>query len=115
MAHSGQLADRVREELSHERNVQERRMFGRIAFMVNGKMCITAGDDRLMCRIDPEVHDEALKRTGSRTVSMRGREYRGFVYVDEKGLKSRKQFEYWIGLALNFNKRAKASARKRKR
>ncbi len=89
-------------------------MFGGIAFMVNGKMCISAGKDRLMFRIDPAIHEKALKRKGCRTVVMKGREYIGYVYVSEEGIKTKEEFEYWIGLALDFNKKAKASKRRKK-
>lgn len=89
-------------------------MFGGLAFMVNGKMCINVGKDRLMCRIDPAMHEKALKRKGCRTVMMKGRDYIGYVYVYEEGLKIKKDFDYWIKLALDYNERAKASAKKKK-
>lgn len=57
-------------------------MFGGTAFMVNGKMCITAGLHRLMCRIDPVRHQTALKRKGARTVRMKGRTYIGYIHVN---------------------------------
>jgi len=40
---------------------------------------------------------------------MKGREYRGFVYVNEEGIKTKSDLDYWIGLALDFNKLAKSS------
>ncbi len=113
MAYNDQLTDRVRHALARVRNVREESMFGRVAFMVNGRMCITAGDRRLLCRIDPDLHDRALRRAGASTLKMRGREYRGFVNVGEKGLRTRKQLGYWVGLTLEFNKRAKVSRKKR--
>jgi uncharacterized protein (UPF0128 family) len=60
-----QLTDRVRKALARIRNVKEKRMFGRVVFMVNGKMCMTSGSDRLMLRIDPKSHaavDKAERR-----------------------------------------------------
>lgn len=89
-------------------------MFGGLAFMVNGKMCINVGKDRLMCRIDPALHENALKRKGCRTVIMKGREYKGFVYVNDEGLKTKEDFDYWIELALDYNEQAKASTKKKK-
>ncbi len=77
-------------------------------------MCISAGDDKIMCRIDPAIHEEALSKKGCATVKMKGRDYIGYVHVTEDGFKSKKDFEYWIGLCLDFNKRAKASAKKKK-
>jgi TfoX/Sxy family transcriptional regulator of competence genes len=114
MAYNEELAQRVRKALSHIRLVEEKKMFGGIAFMVNGKMCITVGKDRMMFRVDPAIHDSALKRKGSRTMMMKGREYKGYIQVNESGVKNNEDFDYWIGLALDFNRKAKASL-KRKR
>jgi TfoX/Sxy family transcriptional regulator of competence genes len=115
MAFNEELTLRVRGALSHLRKVEEKKMFRGVTFMVNGKMCVSAGDNRIMCRIDPSVYESVLTRRGCSPVIMRGREYRGFVYVDEDAIKSKRDFDYWIGLALEFNKRAKASRKNGKR
>jgi len=115
MAYNEKLTKRIREALAHLPNVEEKRMFSGITFMVNGKMCVSAGDDRMMCRIDPELHDEAVKKKGCRTVEMKGRQYKGYVYVSEEGMKSQKDFDYWIELALDFNKRAKATPKRKRK
>jgi hypothetical protein len=83
--------------------------------MVNGKMCVSAGKDRIMCRIDPAFYEEALKRKGCRPMIMRGREYKGFVHVSGQVLKTKKDLDYWIRLALDFNKKAKASTKRKKK
>jgi TfoX/Sxy family transcriptional regulator of competence genes len=107
MAYSEKLADKIRQALAHIPNVEEKQMFGRIAFMVNNKMCLTAGADRMMCRIDPGIHEEAVKKEGCHTVVMKGRKYKGYVYVNEDHLKTKKDFNYWVTLALAFNKKIK--------
>ena len=109
MAYNEKLTARIRESLSHLSKVEEKRMFRGVTFMVNGKMCISAGDDKIMCRIDPAIHDEVIKRKGCETVTMRGREYKGYVYVNGAAFKTKRELDYWIGLALDFNKRAKSS------
>jgi len=114
MAYNEKLTARIREALVHLTNVEEKRMFRGVTFMVNDKMCISAGDNKIMCRIDPSIHDEVLKRKGCETVKMKGREYRGYVYVSEEGIKTKKDLDYWIGLALEFNKRAKSSKKNKK-
>jgi len=114
MAYNEKLAEKIRNALEAVANVEEKRMFRGISFMVNGKMCISVGDDEMMCRIDPAVHDAALKKKGCRTVMMRNREYKGWVYINEEGRKTKKDFDYWIKLALDFNKYAKASKKKGK-
>ena len=114
MASNEKLTNRVRQALSDIPNAEEKRMFSGITFMVNGKMCISVGDDRIMCRIDPNIHDEVVVRKGARSVQMKGREYRGYVYVNEDGIKAKKDFDFWVNLSLEFNKRAKASKPKAK-
>jgi len=109
MPYSEVLAERVRSALARVRRVEEKRMFGGIAFMVNGKMCINVGPKRIMARIDPNAHEAALRRKGVRTVKMGRREYIGYVHVDEHVLRTRNQLGYWVTLALDFNKRAKSS------
>jgi TfoX/Sxy family transcriptional regulator of competence genes len=114
MAYSEKLADRVREALAYLHKVEEKRMFRGITFMVNGKMCVSVGDNRIMCRIDPALHEEVVEKNGCRTVKMKGREYKGFVHVSEEAMKSKKEFDYWIGLALDFNEKAKATTKRKK-
>ena len=82
--------------------------------MVEKKLCVTVGKKRIMCRIDPAIHEEVLQRNGCRTVVMKGRQYRGYVYLDAEAIKTKNELEHWVGLALNYNSRAKASTRKRK-
>ena len=98
------LIDRVRAALSDVPGVKEKRMFGSTAFMVRGKMCVTARAERIMCRIAPAFHDAAVKRPGCQTVVMRGRQYRGYVYVAAEALETKRELMYWIRLALNYNK-----------
>jgi TfoX/Sxy family transcriptional regulator of competence genes len=115
MAHNDDLTHRVKAALAGVSPVDEKRMFGGTAFMVHGKMCVTVNQDRIMCRIDPALHDAALERTGCRTVIMKGRPYRGYVYVDAAVLTTESDLEYWVGLALDYNPKARASTRKRRR
>ena len=108
-----EILSRVRAALAHVPRVTEKRMFGSMAFMVHGKMCVTVNQDRIMCRIDPALHDAALERTGCRTVIMKGRPYRGYVYVDAEALTTAGDLESWLGLALEYNPKARASTRKK--
>jgi TfoX/Sxy family transcriptional regulator of competence genes len=103
MVRDDNLLSRVRAALGYVPKVEEKRMFGGTAFMVRGKMCISVGRGRIMCRIDPAFHDAALKRKGSQTVVMKGRQYRGYVYVDAESLRTKDALQYWIDLALKYN------------
>ena len=109
MAYNEKLADRIRERLAGLRNVEEKKMMGGLTFMYNGKMCIGIIKDDLMCRIDPSLHEQAIAKKGCRTMDFTNRPMIGYILIDESGMKSKADFEYWIGLALDFNKKAKAS------
>src|SRR5258708_7535237 len=108
------LIGRVRAALSGRIDFQEKRMFGGVTFMVREKMCISAGKGRIMCRIDLDVHESALKREGCRTVIMKGRQYRGYVYVDADALKAQSKLDYWINLSLEYNGKSTNAPRKRR-
>jgi TfoX/Sxy family transcriptional regulator of competence genes len=112
MAYNEKLADRIRQVLVDKRKVEEKQMMGGLAFMVNDKMCVGVGKDEMMCRIDPDVREEALSKTGCRVMDITGKPMKGFVLIDETGMRSKKQFDYWIGLCLEFNKKAKSSKKK---
>jgi TfoX/Sxy family transcriptional regulator of competence genes len=114
MAHNEQLADRIRTALENVQNVEEKKMFSGLTFMVNDKMCISVGPDRIMCRIDPEKHAMLVELNGCRSMTMKGNECIGFVYVDEDVLKTKKQLDYWINLCLEYNPHAKPSKKKGK-
>ena len=114
MAFNEKLANRVREALVEIPGVEEKFMFGGICFMVNGKMCMGVATDELMCRIDPSWQEEALEKTGCRPMDFTGRPMKGYVFVSHEGMKTKKQLDYWINLCLEFNKKAKASKKKKK-
>lgn len=109
MAYNEKLADRIRKALKDVRTVNEKEMMGGVTFMVNDKMCIGIIKDEMMCRIDPDLQDEALGKAGCRIMDFTGRPMKGYIMVDETGMKGKREFEYWIHLCLEFNKRAKSS------
>lgn len=115
MAYSIKLADRIRTFLEGIPNlkVDEKQMFSGLAFLVNGKMCINVSHENLMCRFDPELEQEVAEQVGFLPMVMRGKQLRGYCYVSEEGYKSRANFEYWLKLCLDFNKKAKASKLKK--
>lgn len=114
MAYNEKLADRIRAALAHLPKVEEKKMFSGVTFMVNGKMCVCVSGDEMMCRFDPALQETAVEKNGFRTMIMKGREYKGWGSISEAGIKSKKDFDYWVGLSLDFNKRAKASKKSKK-
>ncbi len=110
MAYNEKLADRIREiiALTHK-NVEEKRMFAGLCFMVNDKMCVGVHEDRIMVRLDPAVLDEVIEKEGCEPMNFTGKVMRGFVFVNERVLKTKKQLDYWVQLGLAYNKFAKSS------
>ena len=113
MPYNEKLAERIRESLAGVKKVKEKERMGGLTFMVNDKMCIGVIQDEMMCRIDPELQDEVLSKKGCRIMDFTGRPMKGYVMVDESGMKSKKDFDYFISLCLSFNKIAKSSKRKK--
>lgn len=113
MAYSENLANRIRATLASVKRVKEKEMMGGLTFMVNDKMCVGIIQDEMMCRIAPEEQAAALERTGCRIMDFTGRPMKGYVMVDESGMKTKKEFEAWIRLCLDFNKVAKSSKKKK--
>jgi TfoX/Sxy family transcriptional regulator of competence genes len=114
MAYNEQLADQVREILVNQPQVVEKQMMGGVTFMVNDKMCVGIIKDELIARIDPDIYDEALEKPGCHPMDFTGKPMKGWVYISPEGIEKVKDLECWIGLALDFNKNAKASKNKRK-
>ncbi len=112
MAYDETLVERVRSSLPKSSRVEEKKMMGGLTFMVNGKMGVGVQADEIMCRIDPDIQELALKKKGSRVMNFTGKPMRGFVFVKKDSIKTPKDFNYWINLALDFNKKAKASKKR---
>ncbi len=115
MAYNEKLSNRIRESLADMSNIEEKLMFGGVCFMLNGKMCVGVTKDEMMCRIDPEVYQEVLEKKGCREMVFTGRAMKGYVFVSDEGMKTKKDFDYWINLCLEFNSKAKASRKKKTR
>ncbi len=115
MSYNIALAERIRNHLAafSKHKVNEKKMFGGLAFMVNDKMCICASGENLMCRFDPEMEKELVMKKGYLPMIMRGKELKGYCYIEPVGFKAKKDFEYFISLCLDYNTKAKASKKKK--
>ncbi len=113
MPYDDKLAGRVRDILKRQTGVEERRMMGGLTFMVGGKMCVGVLRGDLMARIAPEDYESALQRKGCREMDFTGRPVRGFVFVGPEGTGTDEGLRTWITLALDFNRRAKSSRKKK--
>jgi TfoX/Sxy family transcriptional regulator of competence genes len=86
MAYDEALAERIRELTGDERNVSDMKMFGGLAFLVNGNMAVAAsGQGGLLVRVDPAESDELVRTTNAEPMEMRGRTMPGWLRVDPRG------------------------------
>jgi len=111
MAYSVELADRIREYLVTIPNlkIEEKPMFGGLAFLVNDKMCINVSGENLMCRFNPNLLEELAERSGFLPMIMKGKQMNGYCYVEPIGFTRKADFEFWVNLCLDFNEQAKSS------
>jgi TfoX/Sxy family transcriptional regulator of competence genes len=113
MAYNQILANRIREQLQDFASIEEKEMMGGLCFMLNDKMCVGVFKDELMCRLDPELYEEALEKTGCHQMDFTGKPMKGWVLIEDSGMKTVADLNYWIGLAVDYNERAKSSKKKK--
>ena len=115
MPYNERLAERVRSVLEKRKMAfAEKRMMGGLCFLVDDKMCVGVEKDRLMVRMDPDGYEAALKRKGAAPMDFTGRPMRGFVFVSPDGTRSISALDHWVGLAIEYNPRAKSSKKREK-
>ena len=104
MAFSEALAERIRQRLARRKNVEERKMFGGIGFLLHGNLLVGVWKDSLVVRLGPEEGEEALKEPHVRDFDITGRPMKGWVLVGPDGVEDDEQLTDWIERAPKFVK-----------
>ena len=102
MAYDETLAERVRGSLAGRSGIDERRMFGGLAFMLDGNMCCCVTERGLMVRVGPDAYDDALAQPYAGVMDMTGRPMRGWVLVEFDGLASDASLARWVTQGADF-------------
>lgn len=102
MVFSKSLADRVRQVVKGRRNIVEKRMFGGLVFLLNGKMLVGIWETSLIARLGIEQAKMALKKANVSQFEVADRPMKGWVMVDPDGLESDLQLADWVELATEF-------------
>ena len=103
MAYDEDLANRIRELLGPEPGVEEKRMFGGLAFLINGNMSVAAsGQGGLLVRVPREDSDKLAERAHVSPMVMAGREARGWLRVDEAGVQTKRQLHSWVNRGVGY-------------
>ncbi len=97
MTYDEDLANRIRELILSQPEVSEKRMFGGVAFLINGNMAVSAsGQGGLLLRIDPAETDALLAKSYAERFEMRGRSMSGWLRVQPEGLRTKTQLQRWV-------------------
>jgi TfoX/Sxy family transcriptional regulator of competence genes len=103
VAYDEELADRIRELLGSKRGLTEKKMFGGLAFLIEGNMAVAAsGQGGVLVRVDPVQTDTLLETTNARLMEMRGRPMRGWLRVDPEDLRTKRQLARWVNLGATY-------------
>jgi TfoX/Sxy family transcriptional regulator of competence genes len=115
MGYNERLAERIRAILADERAISERKMFGGIAFLVDGKMCCGVLGDELVVRVGPARHEDALRKPHTRPMDFTGRPMTGMIYVTTAGVSRGPALRHWVEAGLTAARDAPARRRPRPR
>ncbi len=102
MSYDEGLAERIRDVLAFREDITEKKMFGGIAFLLGGNMCVGVVNDVLMVRVGAEACDAALNEPHVRPMDFTGRPLKGFVYVDPDGIDDDEALQAWIERGVAF-------------
>lgn len=102
MAYDEGTAQRLRDLLVDRDDVVEKKMFGGIAYMVRGNMCIGVNKETLMVRVGKEKHDEAVSQPHARPMDFTGKPMQGFIFVEPAGYESDEDLENWLERGLEY-------------
>ena len=102
MAYDEVLAERIREQFQDRDDVEEKKMFGGLCFMVANHMCCGIVKDTLMARVGPEKYEHCLSKKYASEMNFTGKAMKGMVYVSPKGIESRSDLNEWVNVCTGF-------------
>jgi TfoX/Sxy family transcriptional regulator of competence genes len=103
IAYDEDLADRIRELVSGQPDLSEKKMFGGLAFLVAGTMAVAAsGQGGILVRVDPAASEQLVATTSARPMEMRGRQLDGWLRVASEDLRTNPQLARWVELGTTY-------------
>ena len=102
MAYDEVLAGRIRSVLDQQPGLVEKKMFGGVAFLVQGNMACGVHKDMLIVRVGPDAYDETMKYPHTRPFDMTGKAMKGWVMVEPGGFTSQADLQEWVAAGLDF-------------
>ncbi len=102
MAYSESLALRIRQIVVRRQGITEKKMFGAVCFLLNGKMCVGVWKNSLIARLGTEQEAEALLDPHVKKMDLTGKPMKGWVLVEPDGVENDEQLSGWIEQAIKF-------------
>ena len=102
MSYDEKLAERIRRVIPLTGDIVEKKMFGGLAFLLDGKMFVGIADKDLMVRVGPDAYEAALARPHVRPMDFTGRPLNGYVYVGAAGSRTDDAVAEWVQQAMRF-------------
>lgn len=102
MPYNESLADRIRTTLARRRNIEEKKMFGGICFLLNGNMLVGVWKEFLIARLGPDQGEDALLEPHVRKMDITGKPMKGWVMVEPEGVEDDGQVKDWVQRAMKF-------------
>ncbi len=103
MPYDEDLADRIRELTAGEPRLAEKKMFGGLAFLVDGNIAVAAsGQGGILVRVDPDESKFLLAKTKAYPMEMRGRQMQGWLRVDAEHVRTKPQLSKWVQRGLTY-------------
>jgi len=102
MSYDEGLAERIRQVLGPRDDIEERKMFGGLAFLRGGRMFCGIASGDLMVRVGPDAYEKALGKPHVRPMDFTGRPLKGYVYVALAGLRTAAALRAWVRQGADF-------------
>ncbi len=102
MAYEQELADRVLRYFENREDIEVKKMFGGLCFMITNHMCCGITGNYLMLRVGPQNYESCLKKEFVSEMDFTGKAMKGMVYVSPEGIKTDKDLFEWLRLSENF-------------
>jgi TfoX/Sxy family transcriptional regulator of competence genes len=103
MAFNEALAERIRHALARKKNIEEKKMFGGIGFLLNGNMLVGVWKDSLIVRVGPDGYEDALLEPHVKEFDITGKPMKGWVLVEPEGVEDDgRPLKTWIQRAVKF-------------
>ncbi len=102
MAYDEGLAERLRDLFRDQNDIEEKKMFGGLCFMVSKHMCCGIVGEKLMARVGPDNYEKSLSKKHVQKMDFTGKAMKGLVYVDPDGISEDEELSYWVNICQEF-------------